>query len=532
VRSGILAAAAAVAALPSVAAGEVEARAALRLRATVLEDAPAVDVPYDRALRGFSVDGYLAPTRDDAFPSALLSAALEGRHAGGRLRWTLGVDTGQLRGTRFPAVAPVCRAPLSPTGLSGCPAFAADYLLDETALAEAVLTSNGRPLEEELEATAFVREAWLAASFGRAGFVSVRAGRKRVVVGDGHVFDDYGTVAEIAADLGAIGPPLDLGIAVLQPTRDFPWAVEGISPMLVLRLDFLPSLFERAGIFGAALRDRTGSVGELFRDGIVETLATRLAAEALGSDRYRATSIALAETLSAPLRSDATALWIGTSGSLLVGRGHRLSWTAAAMGGQVEHVTRAGGARLAEEIRLRGKMATARWEAGLGDRVLVSGELLYLSGAEPLTPTVEPGPEPGTFVVTPARGTHGGFLGVSPFVPFTNLFFGGGLSESFDAREATAPGLNGRGVLAPALGLVLDPRDDLTLEAKAAWLVADVAGPAGGRTYGLEVDLVGSFRPIPGVRLGLELDALLAGDFFPEPGPVYKGILALDLFTP
>jgi hypothetical protein len=532
VRAGVLAAAAAVAALPAGAAGEVEARAALRLRATALENAPATEILYDRALRGFAVDGLLSPTEDDRFPSVLVAFALEGRHAGGRLRWVLAVDSGQLRETRFPALAPVCRAPTSPTGLSGCPAFDADYLLDETRLADPVLTSNGRPLEEEVEATWLVREAYLAASFGRAGFATFRAGRKRIVVGDGFVFDDYGTAVDVGLDVGAIGPPWDLGITVLQPTRDFPRTVEEISPMLVLRADYLPSLFERAGLFAAALRDRTGSVGELFRSGLGETLATRLADEALGSDRFRATSVALAETLSATLESDATALWLGTSGSLAVGRGHRLSWTAAAMGGHVEHVSRAGGATLAEDVRLRGGMASARWESGLGDRILVSGELLFLSGAQPLTPTVEPGSQPGTVRVVPATGTYGGFLGVSPFVTFTNLFFGGGLSESFDAREATAPGLNGRGVIAPAVGVVLDPRDDLSLDAKAAFLLADVEGPTGGRTYGTEVDLVASYWPRPGVRLGLELDALFTGDFFPEQRPVYKGILALDLFTP
>ncbi|HSN90271.1 MAG TPA: hypothetical protein VLS93_03490 [Anaeromyxobacteraceae bacterium] len=531
-RNGALAAAAALAALPAGAAGEVEARAALRLRATFLENAPAAEIRYDRDLRGFAVDGYLSPSQDDRFASALVALALEGRHAEGRLRWALAVDSGQLRETRFPAIAPVCRAPTSPTGLTGCPAYAAHYLLDETRPADPTLTSNGRPVAEEVEATVFLREAWLAGSFGRAGLATVRAGRKRVVVGDGFVFDDYGTAAELSLDLGAAGPPFDLGVAVLHPSRDFPRAGDPLSPLLVLRADFLPSLFERAGLFAAALRDRSGSMGELFRSGIAEALATRLAAEALGSDRYKILSVALAETLSARLESEATALWLGTSGSLSVGRGHRLSWTAAAMGGRVERVGRAGGATLAEDVRLRGKMASARWESGIGERAVVSGEILYLSGSRPLTPTVEPGAEPGTVRVVPATGAYPGFLGISPFVTFTNLFFGGGLADSFDAREATAPGVNGRGVVAPALGAVLDPRDGLSVEAKAAWLLADVAGPTGGRTYGTEVDLLLSWRPRDGVRLGLELDALFTGDFFPSAGPVYKGILALDLTTP
>ncbi len=134
--------------------------------------------------------------------------------------------------------------------------------------------------------------------------------------------------------------------------------------------------------------------------------------------------------------------------------------------------------------------------------------------------------------VTPATGTYRGFVGIAPYLTETNLFFGGGLSESFADRQATAPGVNGRGVIAPVVELRLEPGAGASLLARAAWLGAAVRGPFGGRTYGTELDLEASWAAAPWLVLGAELDALFPGDFFKGREPILKGVLALDLVTP
>ena len=48
-------------------------------------------------------------------------------------------------------------------------------------------------------------------------------------------------------------------------------------------------------------------------------------------------------------------------------------------------------------------------------------------------------------------GQHTGFVAISPFVPATNLFFGGGISEAYSDRRAAAAGVNSRGVVAPGV---------------------------------------------------------------------------------
>ena len=93
---------------------------------------------------------------------------------------------------------------------------------------------------------------------------------------EGLIHDDYGTGVDVALDLGAIGPPFELRAALFQPTRDFPRSVADITPLVLVRVDWLPSLFENAGLFLAARRDRTGGLAELVRSAYVEDDVVRL----------------------------------------------------------------------------------------------------------------------------------------------------------------------------------------------------------------------------------------------------------------
>jgi hypothetical protein len=59
-----------------------------------------------------------------------------------------------------------------------------------------------------------------------------------------------------------------------------------------------------------------------------------------------------------------------------------------------------------------------------------------------------------------------------------------------------------------------------------------VSGPYGGKGYGTELDLTGTFSPVPWLALGLEVDALWPGDFYGGDDTVYRTVLALDVLTP
>ncbi len=517
------AALAAVIALGATARGDdtFDAQANLHLRTTTVRNEPSTLVLYDRTLSTFDVRPYLVPQGDDRYGSLYASVRLSGSFLDGDLRWVFMADTGELRRESFPQVAPVCAA-RTPTGLdvqgSGrCIGPAVS--LEETRYSDPIAVMNGRPVSDEVGHTALVREAYVAWSFGKAGFATVRAGRKRTTIGDGYVHDDYATGVELGLDLGALGPSWALGVGAYQPTRDFPSTASGVSPVVFVRADWLPSLFERAGVFAAGLRDRSGSVGEILRGAIVETQVGVLD-EALGTSLEPAAARNLARTLAAPLASDASLGWLGTSGSLAPLRGTKVAWTLAIQRGSLHELTTTGpgGAQLqlAKDLALRGGVASARVEVDLGDRVTLAPSFLYLTGAPP-----------------PSKDqAYGAFIGIVPYVTTTNLFFNGGLSETFAARQASAAGVNGRGVVAPALALTFDPWEKVTLQGKAAWLRADVEGPFGGLVYGTEVDLTVTWSPRPWLLVGVEADVMWPGDFYAGRSTISKTLLAVDFLTP
>lgn len=509
----------------------MRAQATLHLRVTSTRDTPDALVLFDPARETFDSDGYLRPDGPSRYGSGFASVRLEGKLLGGDLRWVLAADTGEVRRRAFPSLVDVCLVgPLrSRTGLTtACRPADPMVQLESTRSDAPVLTSNGRPLRDEVRNTLLVREAYAAWSLGRGGFATVRAGRKRVSIGDGFVHDDYSTGVEVDLDLGVLGPRWDVSLGAFQPTRDLPSRAGAISPVVIARADFLPSLFERAGFFAAALRDRSGSIAELVRSSVVEWSVGNLS-RSFGTSAEPSADRLLALALSAPLESDASLGWLGTSGSLAPLRGQRLGWTLALQGGTLHRLTSTGLGGTGvwdEDVPLRGRLASARWDSDLGDKVSAGAFFLYMSGG---LPPVR-GPRGSSI---PGRDTsYDAFLGISPFVTATNLFFGGGLSDTFAARQVSAPGVNGRGVVAPGVTLSVDPVPKLSVEAKAAWLRADVTGPFGGKIYGTEADLGLTFAAVDWLLLGAELDVLWPGDFYPARDPVYKTVLAVDLVTP
>ena len=513
----------------------VHAQATLHLRSTSTRNVPDADVLFDRSLSTFDIGSYLVPAGAEQHGSLFASLRLDGRLLGGDLRWVLAADTGEVRREAFPNVVNVCLVSRlrSQTGLIAqdpgvrCP-LAPVVPLEETQLAAPITVSNGRSIQDEIRKTALLREAYVAYSFGQAGFATVRAGRKRTSIADGFVHDDYSTGVEVELDLGALGPRWDLAAGVYQPTRDFPWTVQGISPVAVIRADFLPSLFEHAGVFVAGLRDRTGSIAELVRGSVVEWGVGNLA-RSLGTPGEAQAGHLLASVLAAPLESDASIGWLGTSGSLAPLRGQRLGWTLALQGGTLHHLSSTGAAgaqSLDEDVPLRGRLASLRWDSDLGSRAQAGAFFLYLSGGLP------PVRGPAGSALPGRDSSYDAFLGIAPFITATNLFFGGGLSETFASRQVTAPGVNGRGVIAPGVSLAVDPLPKVTVQGRAAWLRADVTGPYGGKVYGTEGDLEITWQARDWLLFGLEMDALWPGDFYAGRDTVYKTVLAVDLVTP
>ena len=129
-------------------------------------------------------------------------------------------------------------------------------------------------------------------------------------------------------------------------------------------------------------------------------------------------------------------------------------------------------------------------------------------------------------------GSWGGFLAISPYITATNLFFQGGIAESYADRRASGSGVNARGVVAPGVQVGWTPGHGFDATLKAAWLWADQPSGFGGSSYGPEVDLNLSWSPWRWLSVLAEADLLAMGDFFPGQGLARKFILGVNLSTP
>ena len=165
--------------------------------------------------------------------STYAAAAAEGRH--GWFRWGVALDTGRApprsrsRSSRRCAPRPPRRPGSTCSGGGRCLGVALgrrlSFAVEDTRLvgaADSPRTDAPSPTSSRRPCSS-ARPGW-GPRWGATTCALVKAGRKRFVVGDGFVYDDYGTGIEASFDLGVIGPSWDLGAALFYPTRDFPRA--------------------------------------------------------------------------------------------------------------------------------------------------------------------------------------------------------------------------------------------------------------------------------------------------------------------
>jgi hypothetical protein len=511
---------------------EIQGGALLHARFTSREREPGLDLLFSRAARTFGLADYLRPSSDARYLSGFAALGLEGRR--GSWRWQLAADTGEVRRLRGPRSIPVCASFASDTGFAqpgGGQCTQRLWSLPENVLDGSEAALSGRSAGEELRRTWLLREAWIGGRAGERDFAFVRAGRHRFTVGDGFIYDDYGLGLEARFDLGALGPSWDLGAALFWPTRDWPSGAVARSPLLLLRADYLLSLFDHVGAFAAAMHDAAGDVPELFRGAEIEASAVRLQRllPAVGTPQqpsaYQAEAWRLADVLTRPMEGSADLLWLGLAGNFAPARGQRVTFTAALSTGQIHFRAlppRPGATPVDVSSVVLGGLASASWDLRVHRDLLLGAQGLWISGDVP--------PPERRRLGLPVR--YHGFLGVAPWITATNLFFRGGLSETFAARQASAPGVNGRGVFGPIVRAAWEPSASLRADAKAAWLAAPEVGPYGGRVYGPEVDLNLRFAPAPWLTLSAEADALWPGDFYGGGPPVRKIVLGVDLLYP
>lgn len=505
--------------------GPVWARAGLAARYTAQGAIPSSQVLFDTAGQVFDTGLYLTPGAAEGWASGIVFVSA-GWEATTWLGFRLDVDSGLVRSQRFPTAVETCTTLSSPSGLApvtggGCTGTAR-YLLATTTDGASEITSNGLSFSDEAKETAFIRQLYVEATAGRAGAFHARLGRQRLRVADGFVYDDWGLGLDLDLDVGAFGPPLAFSASVFYPSRAWPSGDAWKYPAVSFTAEWTPSLGEWVGLWGAWSSDTTGDAATILQQGLVEGQVVELTATAPGSVAYRAASRRLAVLLNSPGSGTTSLGWVGASGRLEPSTWSEIRFTLGVALGTVGTTAASGGTATSVEVPVTGWLLAARGTVQPGSGFTLSPFFIWLTGDSP----------PSSQQIASGSGTWGGFLAISPYITATNLFFQGGIAESYADRRASGSGVNARGVIAPGVQAGWTPGHGFDATVKAAWLWADQPSGFGGSSYGPEVDLNLSWSPWRWLSVLAEADLLALGDFFPGQGLAHKFIVGVNVSTP
>jgi hypothetical protein len=500
------------------------ARAGLAPRYTWQAAIPSTQVLFDGAAQAFASDRYLTPGPAQSYASGLLFVSA-GWEPTSWLGFRLDLDSGLVRSQRFPSPEVVCPVSASPSGLAlasgGACSGPARYTLATTTLASSEITSNGQSFSSEASQTAFIRQLYADFSAGRAGAFHARLGRQRLRVGDGFVYDDWGLGLDVDLDVGAFGPPFAFSASVFYPSRAWPSGSDWKYPVVSATAEWTPSLGEWVGLWGAWSSDANGDAASILQQGLIENDVVELQRTTPGSVAYRAASRRMANLLTAPTRGSSSLGWIGASGRLELSSWSEVKFTAGVAFGTVGTFGSTAVAATPVDVPTVGWLLSGRLVVQPGSGFTICPFFIWLTGDA----------SPSTQQILAGSGSWGGFLAISPYITATNLFFQGGISESYADRQASASGVNARGVVAPGVE-VRWSRGPFEATVKAAWLWADEPSALGGASYGPEVDLNLAWSPWRWLAVLAEADVLAMGNFFPGQGVARKFILGVNVSTP
>jgi hypothetical protein len=501
------------------------ARAGLAARYTGQAALPSTQVLFDPAGQVFATGLYLTPGSAQGYASGLAFVSA-GWEATSWLGFRLDLDSGLVRAQSFPSTEAVCLSGMSPSGLapvsSGACAAGPRFTLATTTSGPSEVTSNGLTFSQEASQTAFIRQLYVEVSAGRAGAFHARLGRQRLRIADGFVYDDWGLGLDLDLDVGAFGPPLAFSASVFYPSRSWPSGSAWSYPAVAFAAEWTPSLGEWVGLWGAWSSDATGDAASILRQGVVEGQVVELESTSPGSVAYRAASRRLAALLTTAPGGTTSQGWAGVSGRLELSATAEVRFTGGLGFGTVGTVAVNGGVTVPVEVSTLGWLLSARVTVQPGSGFTLSPFFIWLTGDSP----------PSSQQILSGSGSWGGFLAISPYITATNLFFQGGIAESYADRRASGSGVNARGVVAPGVQVGWTPGHGFDATLKTAWLWADQPSGFGGSSYGPEVDLNLSWSPWRWLSILAEADLLAMGDFFPGQGVARKFIIGLNLSTP
>ena len=195
------------------------------------------------------------------------------------------------------------------------------------------------------------------------------------------------------------------------------------------------------------------------------------------------------------------------------------------LSGQVPRVLGGGTRDFSVSLPIRGELLDVSLGVRPHQKIRLGGEFFWSSGDG--FKNLKPDQAGGGQKISGQK--INGFFSIIPQITVTNLFFNGGISQNLFAGSSQASGIDGHGVLAPVFSLSADPARKLSLDFRAALLLAQEGRTGGGSRYGEEFDLTFNCRVRKGLSALLESDILFPGNYFPAGSdPVWRVSAGID----
>ena len=387
------------------------------------------------------------------------------------------------------------------------------------------LTNDGKEALDAFIDGDVVREVYLRQSILPDKSMSIAFGKGRTVVGNGLVYDDFAPFAQFKANYTV---KADHTVALMAQAHLLD-AVQSESSVLDHMFTGEASLVTktlRAAIYVSGMQDRGGQLGEMSKDllaaavisgthngGRVNSMRRRVFERRVSPDSEGHIVWYGAHLSATPLKR--VSLW----GDVVFSRAEadvRLD-----LSGYFESVRNGSlmGSRQSRDVDVDFSASGFGGQGGgslyVGGDWYVSGFGVYIAGNGGLRELSKDLQVDAS--ESRVKQEVANFMSVVPYLGHTNIFFNGGLDQSFSRRDVTLAGVAGRGVAAYGLACEGSVGKRVYVNFGLASLWATHPSPiSGSRFYGLELNQAASVKLGGGFSTALQVDVLRTGKFFAE----------------
>lgn len=364
---------------------------------------------------------------------------------------------------------------------------------------------NGKPFGEHARETLLLGETFGELQLGETGVLAIRAGKLIQTIGGGAIFDAYAFAVSADADFSLIdsASPWRLRFDVMSPDATFTKNGKN-SPLFQLEIGNRVIEGGELWMFGAGFVDGGDGLAPLFADAIFRGRLAQLRAAfpRLGANEAVLEGIRNQYGAGVFGFDTRTSGWLGWGGLGFRYDDERWRFDVVAIYGfgniDTTVVSYPEMERALRMVPLIGRsLPMTAFLRSSEDGLSVKSGLLDLNAGFRFTRSLELG---GFIVAATGDADAGrsdrdpayrGFVSISPRLPYTTLFFNGGLATTLASPTVASIAPDGSGLVALGLNAHLIFGDRLEMRPILALLSASTGrNVTGGRFYGYEADLL------------------------------------------